>query len=68
MPPVFEVIRRAGRVEDGEMRRVFNMGIGCIAVAAPERAGELERRLRDAGEDSYRIGEIESGEGGVHYA
>jgi len=71
VPPVFEVIRRAGRIEDGEMRRVFNMGIGMIAVAGTEQAGELESCLRQAGEDFYRIGEIESvegGEEGVRYA
>src|SRR5438445_325382 len=33
-PPVFRVLMRAGEVSLGEMRRVFNLGIGMIAVAA----------------------------------
>ena len=36
--PVFEVIQREGQVEEGEMFRVFNMGIGMVVVASKDQA------------------------------
>jgi phosphoribosylformylglycinamidine cyclo-ligase len=61
VPPVFELIRRAGKVDEQEMLRVFNNGIGMIAVAGPAKADRLVEHL---GEDNcYLIGEISAAEG-----
>ena len=38
-PPVFGWLAR--HVDEDELRRVFNLGIGCCAVAAPSPATEL---------------------------
>ena len=65
--PVFDVIQREGRVEEGEMYRVFNMGIGMIAVVAPEDAARLEKHLDAMNEAHYRIGTIVKGKPGVEY-
>ena len=43
------------------MERTFNMGIGMVAVVANAQADDIAGRLRDAGEDVYRIGEIVTG-------
>lgn len=53
---------KAGRVEDAEMRRTFNMGIGMVLVVSPDAAVRL---LGDAhGKNiAYRIGEVVKGEG-----
>ena len=40
-PPIFSLIRRAGELSEGEMYRVFNMGLGMIAVCDPARASSV---------------------------
>ncbi len=65
--PVFEFIRQHGAVDDAEMYRTFNMGIGMILVVSPEDAGKVEAHLGARGEASHRIGEIVPGDGTVHY-
>ena len=53
-PPIFELIRRRGGIDDAEMLRVFNMGVGMIAAVAPEREAELLAALYGAA----TIGEV----------
>lgn len=65
-PGVFGVIRGLGNVPEGEMRRVFNLGVGfCVVVPAKEAGKALEAigRLRTAGCAAWRIGEVVEGEG-----
>jgi phosphoribosylformylglycinamidine cyclo-ligase len=65
-PPVFALIRALGNVPEGEMRRVFNLGIGfCAVVPAGEAEKGLET-LRGAGCAAWRIGEVVEG-GGVEF-
>ncbi|HKD00547.1 MAG TPA: AIR synthase-related protein, partial [Methylomirabilota bacterium] len=64
-PPVFETLREAGRVEDAEMFRTFNMGIGYVVIVPSAAADTAARTLRSAGEQVTRIGEIVAGERGV---
>ncbi len=40
-PPLFRYIQRAGGIDDAEMLKVFNMGIGLVVVTAPEDARKL---------------------------
>jgi phosphoribosylformylglycinamidine cyclo-ligase len=35
-PPVFSVLQRLGRIDDDEMLRVFNMGLGLIFIGPPD--------------------------------
>jgi len=67
VPPIFDWIRRTGDVEEHEMYRTFNMGVGMVAAVAPDRVGELERSLDACGERHHRIGEVVEGEGRVRY-
>lgn len=48
VPPVFTAIQRAARVAPAEMYRVFNMGIGMVAVVAPDAAVSLLATIPDA--------------------
>jgi phosphoribosylformylglycinamidine cyclo-ligase len=64
-PAVFETLREAGRVEDAEMFRTFNMGIGYVVIVSSAAAETAARTLRGAGEQVARIGEIVAGERGV---
>lgn len=61
IPPIFNLIKKIGRVTDEEMFRVFNMGVGfCLMVSADEAQGIL----RDC-PGSLMLGQIESGNAGV---
>jgi phosphoribosylformylglycinamidine cyclo-ligase len=65
VPEVFGYLQRHGPVEEEEMYRVFNMGIGFVVIAAKDFADSVERRLRKYGERVYRIGTITAGTGKV---
>ncbi|MBI3160110.1 MAG: phosphoribosylamine--glycine ligase [Chloroflexi bacterium] len=57
VPPIFRLIQRLGCVAETEMYRVFNMGIGMVAVVAQEH---VTRLLGDLGE-GIAIGEVVPG-------
>jgi phosphoribosylformylglycinamidine cyclo-ligase len=63
VPPVFAWLARAGGVTPEEMLRVFNCGIGMVAVVAAERADAAAAVLREAGETVHRIGALRPGAG-----
>lgn len=67
VPPIFEFIRRRGGVEEAEMYRTFNMGIGMILVVAAEDAAAVRAHLAACGEPAWEIGEIVPGERAVRY-
>lgn len=58
VPALFDLIREAGRVGEEEMARVFNLGIGMVAVVAP---GDLENFRHLVGEEVFVIGRLEPG-------
>ncbi len=66
--PVFKAIRAAGNVDDADMQRTYNLGVGLIAVASPARAAAITKQFRAAGHDCYPIGEITAGKGAVKFA
>jgi len=61
-PPIFDAVRRAGDVEDDEMFRVFNMGIGLMLVVSPSDADAIIKHLDTMGEQAYLIGTINNRE------
>jgi phosphoribosylformylglycinamidine cyclo-ligase len=65
VPPVFRVLQREGGVDEREMFRAFNMGIGMVAVVTADRAEALIRELNTAGETAWLAGEIVPGDGKV---
>jgi phosphoribosylformylglycinamidine cyclo-ligase len=67
VPPVFTAIQRAAAVDDAEMRRTFNMGIGFALVVAPEDVAPTTLHLEGTGERVCAIGEIGPGDPGVDY-
>ena len=62
IPPIFDLIRRVGGVEEEEMLRVFNMGIGMIIIVAEMDHAEILERLENLGEKAYALGVIEKRE------
>jgi phosphoribosylformylglycinamidine cyclo-ligase len=61
VPPIFRIIQEAGRVEDAEMRRTFNMGLGYLLVVRPGDAARAAQTLSAAGERVFDVGEIRAG-------
>jgi phosphoribosylformylglycinamidine cyclo-ligase len=64
-PPVFGEIRRLGNVDDDEMARVFNLGVGMVLVVAAGAAGPARALLSAAGTDAVDIGRVAGGSGQV---
>ncbi|RHN57856.1 putative phosphoribosylformylglycinamidine cyclo-ligase [Medicago truncatula] len=62
MPAVFKWLQEAGKIEDSEMMRTFNMGIGIVLVVTPEAANRILENGSDT-DKAYRIGEVISGKG-----
>jgi phosphoribosylformylglycinamidine cyclo-ligase len=63
LPPVFRWLAETGGMEEGELLKTFNAGIGMVAVVPEARAQEAARILTDAGETVTRIGRVSEGAG-----
>ena len=63
-PPLFQWLQQQGNVAEAEMHRVFNCGIGIVAVVAAADAKRAAGKLRAAGETVYAIGTVEKAKGG----
>ncbi|HEX2052015.1 MAG TPA: phosphoribosylformylglycinamidine cyclo-ligase [Actinomycetota bacterium] len=57
-PPVFELVRRTGGIDDAEMYRVFNMGVGFVVVVPAPDADAVVARLAATGYRARRIGTV----------
>jgi len=58
VPPIFAWLQRAGQVDDGEMLRAFNMGVGMVLVTASDAADGIIAELTRAGEPAWLLGEV----------
>jgi phosphoribosylformylglycinamidine cyclo-ligase len=67
VPPLFEHLQQLGNVEEDEMLRTFNMGIGLIAVIPAEKIKKAKAILNRANERHCIIGRIVRGERKVSY-
>jgi phosphoribosylformylglycinamidine cyclo-ligase len=56
-PGIFELIAAAG-VEETEMRRVFNLGIGFAFIVPEKSADAIKSALGEAGESPVEIGKV----------
>jgi phosphoribosylformylglycinamidine cyclo-ligase len=66
-PAVFDWLQQAGNIEDTEMQRTFNCGIGMTVHVAPEDADRALALLAACGEQARVIGDIRPGNGTVVY-
>jgi phosphoribosylformylglycinamidine cyclo-ligase len=57
-PPVFEWMAGAGALNDAELLRTFNCGIGMVVIASKARAEDVISALRSAGEEPVVIGDV----------
>jgi phosphoribosylformylglycinamidine cyclo-ligase len=61
--PIFEMLRKIGRIPEHDWRRTFNLGIGMIIVISPRRLKDVARILGSLREPFYQIGEVVRGRG-----
>ncbi len=65
VPPLFHFLQQRGGIEEIEMYRTFNMGIGFVIIVGKESAASAIERLQELGENACAIGEISIGREGV---
>ncbi|MDP2729245.1 MAG: phosphoribosylformylglycinamidine cyclo-ligase [Dehalococcoidales bacterium] len=54
IPPIFQLIQQKGNVDQEEMFRVFNMGVGMVLICSPDNADQLTKALPE----SHIVGEV----------
>ena len=64
-PPVFGFLQKHGNIDEEEMYRVFNLGIGYCVIVSPPFAESVTEQLTKFGEKVWRIGEVVKGTGQV---
>ena len=63
MPPIFQIIREKGGVDEAELYQVFNMGIGMTVVVDADRADAVLKAIKAAKHPAWIIGQITKGTG-----
>jgi phosphoribosylformylglycinamidine cyclo-ligase len=64
--PVFNVMQRIGNIEQAEMFRTFNMGIGMVVACAPADVTAIKSQVESTGETCYVVGKVIAGDKRVH--
>jgi phosphoribosylformylglycinamidine cyclo-ligase len=67
IPPIFDLIQKAGSLDDEEMYAVFNMGLGLVILVPPFFVDAAARRLEEHGEKVYIVGEARAGKKGFAF-
>jgi phosphoribosylformylglycinamidine cyclo-ligase len=67
LPPVFRWLAEAGGIDQAEMLKTFNSGIGMVLVVAADRADALADLLTGQGETVHRLGTVTDG-AGIRYS
>jgi phosphoribosylformylglycinamidine cyclo-ligase len=68
LPPLFTTLQQAGRISTGEMRDVFNLGVGLIAVLPPDAVAAAQRAASAQGVPTWVMGEVHRGSRSVRFA
>jgi phosphoribosylformylglycinamidine cyclo-ligase len=58
VPPLFRWMQDAGGLDDAEMFRAFNMGVGLVLVCSPDAAEAAVSALKSNGEPAWVLGEV----------
>jgi phosphoribosylformylglycinamidine cyclo-ligase len=68
IPPLFGILQRAGAVSTEEMRDVFNLGVGLIAVLPPQSVPGAQAAAQSDGVATWTTGEIRPGSQAVRFS
>ena len=66
-PAIFRVISEGGKVSLDEMRDVFNLGVGMVAVVPPDAVEEVREAANTVGVETWIAGECRTGTGTVRF-
>jgi phosphoribosylformylglycinamidine cyclo-ligase len=58
IPPLFQFIQKSGNISDAEMRKVFNLGVGLVAIVSPENVDDVFAISKENFYNCFTIGEI----------
>lgn len=58
IPPIFELLRNLGDMEDADYRRTFNLGIGMVLMVPEKHAAKAERILKRLKEPFVHVGHV----------
>ena len=61
VPEIFRVIQKKGKIEEDEMYKVLNMGIGMVLIVSKYYASSIMKKLKQLKEDSFIIGKVIKG-------
>jgi phosphoribosylformylglycinamidine cyclo-ligase len=64
---IFIKIQKKGRVNEKEMHRTFNMGIGFIVICSPNKTSQTLKTIKEMGQEAWIIGEVVSGKHQVRF-
>ncbi len=67
IPPIFKLLQKKSGVDDAEMYRAFNMGLGMVLAMPKNQADAVIKKAVKLGEKAFRIGEVVKGRPGVKY-
>ena len=67
VPTVFQWLQKLGDIEQAEMDKVFNNGIGFVMIVSPYYAESIQRRLEEQRIATWVIGEVREGEADVEW-
>ena len=67
VPPLFELLQRAGEVSVDEMRDVFNLGVGMIAAVPEGHVDTVRAAATAAGIGNWVLGRVRAGDRGVRF-
>ena len=59
--PTFRLMQRLGNIDEPEMYRTFNMGIGMVIVCAPTDVANIKKHFDSRGDACYEIGRVVEG-------
>lgn len=65
MTPIFKWLRQTADIDEDEMFRVFNMGLGMVFVVSDFYASQIQRLIASEGYDCWEIGRVVEGDGSV---
>jgi phosphoribosylformylglycinamidine cyclo-ligase len=68
LPPLFSFLQQAGQISTQEMREVFNLGVGLVAVLPPDAVDAAQAAAAQDGVTTWVMGEIRQGNRTVRFA
>jgi len=62
---IFQWLQSEGSIDDTEMLRTFNCGIGLVIIVSSDTVAQAQQMLEASGETVYRLGEVQAGDQGI---